>query len=155
MGRRCRSGTGTTEEEEQQRENDGGAQEPPPANCCNNTAMANNSETVDSSVAVFRNTSKLWELVVQGSSVAVSTKASKLWELVVQDSSVAVFRKARKIWELCLLKALLQKNTWLTTLLILFSRISTLKSKTQTTADEIFIATFLWNWCSSCMVMLV
>jgi hypothetical protein len=66
----------------------------------------------DSSVAVFRNTSKLWELVVQGSSVAISTKASKLWELVVQDSSVAVFRKASKIWELCLLKALLQKNTW-------------------------------------------
>ncbi|CAK9259240.1 unnamed protein product [Sphagnum jensenii] len=125
MGRRCRSGAGTTEEEEQQRENDGGAQEPPPANCCNNTAMANNSETVDSSVAVFRNTSKLWELVVQGSSVAVSTKASKLGSL------------------------------WLTTLLVLFSRISTLKSKTQTTADEIFIATFLWNWCSSCMVMLV
>ncbi len=66
----------------------------------------------ESTVAVFRNTSKLWELVVQGSSAAVSTKASKLWELVVQDSSVAVFRKASKIWELCLLKALLQKNTW-------------------------------------------
>ncbi len=32
----------------------------------------------DSSVAVFRNTSKLWELVVQGSSVELSTKASKL-----------------------------------------------------------------------------
>ncbi|CAM6037806.1 unnamed protein product [Sphagnum compactum] len=90
MGRRCRSGAGTTEEEEQQRENDGGAQKPLPANCCNNTttAMANNSETVK-------------------------------------------------------------------TLVILFSRISTLKSKTKTAADEIFIATFLWNWCSRCMVMLV
>lgn len=65
----------------------------------------------DSSVAVFRNTSKLWELVVQGSSVEVSTKASKLWEVVVQDSSVAE-KQASKIWEPCLLKALLQKNTW-------------------------------------------